>query len=127
MAACMDAVRKETAMRAQHDDAGDRVVDPGHRIPRSILRRLDSSRPKPQHAIRSTPRLDNELGQDAMPVRAFRGQRVSDSLDADSMNEAPRLNLVPLDSLPRRALHKNEKTACRSETGSYVRTWNMLN
>ena len=109
-------------MRAQHDDAGDRVLGPGRRI----LRRLDSSRPKPQHAIRSTPRLDNELGQDAMPVRAFRGQRVSDSLDADSMNEAPRLNLVPLDSLPRRARHKNEPS-CRSETGSYVRTWNRLN
>jgi hypothetical protein len=126
MAACMDAVRKETAMRSQHDDDGYRVLNPERRIPRSILGRLDSSRPKLQHAIRSTRRLDNELGQDAMPVRAFHGQCVSDSLDADSMNEAPSPDLVPLASLPRRARHKNEP-ACRSETGSYVRTWNRLN
>jgi hypothetical protein len=108
-------------MRAQHDNSGDRVLRTKRRIPRPVGLRLASIRSEPQHRRRSTRRLDDETRQDAEPTRASRGPRSSDVLDGDSMNETANLGLVPLENLPRRARHKNERVR-RSGTGGYVRS-----
>jgi hypothetical protein len=112
---------KEMLMMASYDDAGDRVCHSKRPVRRPVGPRLGSVHPGPKHRSRSTQRGENEIRQGDVPMKVSRAPGVSDFLDGDGMNKATDLNLVPLDNLPRRVRHKNERT-CRSRTSSDVRS-----
>jgi hypothetical protein len=108
-------------MIAPYDDTGDRVFHSGRPAHRPIGPRLGSVHLGPEHRSRSTRRGENEIRQGDVPMKVSRAPEVSDFLDGDGMNKAADLDLVPLDNLPRRVRHKNERT-CRSRTSSDVRS-----